>query len=250
MNEKKEILMNNKKNKEEVQTNESEVIDKDLIKKIFLTDFSTIQSEIGRYDSHSLIIKGWAITLWSGLMYFIIKESIHELFIIQIILLLVFWSFDALYKFFQRRLALRYNELQKYFEGYNLNIGKKGELKIKYNENTRSGLKIINPREDFLDEKSEERKSLNRCILLRAVSVVYFYLISASFLISIFIIEFFLPILLLSIVILCFGIYTFFWGIDEVIEEYKKSYFLFFYSAIISIIANLILLGIYFIKIG
>jgi len=245
MNKKKEILLNDQKDK--VQNNNVEVLKKDLIEKIFLTDFSTIQTEIGRYDNHSLIIKGWTITLWSGLMYFIIKESVYELFFIQIIILLVFWSFDALYKFFQRKLALRYSELQKYFKGYNLNI-KKGVLKITYNGNNKSDLKVINPRDDFLDVNAEERKSLFRCILLRAVSFVYIFLISASFLTTLVIIEFFIPILICSLIILSFGIFTFRCGVDKVIEDHKKGYLLYFYFSIMFIVANLILLGINFSK--
>ena len=220
----------------------------DLLEKIFLTDFSEIQARIGMYDNHSLIIKGWAITLWSGLMYFIFKESVHELFIIQIIMLLIFWSLDALYKFFQRRLALRYGELQKYFEGYSLDI-ENGELKITYNKNNKSGLKIINQREDFLLDKKEidERKALKRCILLRAVSVIYIYLISASFLTSVIIIEriewfFLIPILVCSFIILSFGVYTYIFGIDDEIEKKKKHYLKYFYISFFSIATNLILL--------
>jgi len=50
---------------------------KDLLEKLFISDFASLQNGIGRYDTHSLVIKGWAITIWSGLMYFIVKESIH-----------------------------------------------------------------------------------------------------------------------------------------------------------------------------
>lgn len=214
---------------------------KDIIEKIFLTDFSTIQTEIGRYDSHSLIIKGWAITLWSGLMYFIIKESTYELFLIQIIMLLVFWSFDALYKFFQRKLALRYSELQYYFKGYSLRI-KNGVLDIISDKSSKEGLKIINPRENFQWDKADERKPLCRCILLRAVSVVYLYLISFSFLTSLVIINFCIPILISSLIILSFGIFNYITGIDDFIEEHKKIYLLFFYSSLTLIAANSILM--------
>ena len=227
---------------------------KDLLEKIFLTDFSTVQAQIGRYNSYSLIIKGWAITLWSGLMYFIIKESVHELFIIQIIILLVFWSFDALYKFYQRRFALRSSELRKYFEDYNLDIVN-GEIQFNYKFNdevstnkdshNKTGLNIINPRENFPDNKSKLRKSLRRCILLRAVSVVYIYLISATFFLSLVFIEFFIPILVGSSIILSFGICTYVCGIDKTIEDHKRVYLIYFYSSIILIVANLILLGIY-----
>ncbi len=227
---------------------------KDLLEKMFLADFSTIQAQIGRYDNHSLIIKGWAITLWAGLIYFIVKDSVHELFIIQIIILLIFWSFDALFKFYQRRFALRYDELRKYFEGYNLDIVD-GEIQFKYSGNkkvtnnksddNKISLSIINPREKFSDKKSELRKSLRRCILLRAVSVVYIYLISATFFLSVFIIEFSIPILICSSVILSFGVGTYICGVDKTIEDHKKVYLLSFYISIIFIIINLILLGFY-----
>ena len=233
-------------NKDEIHKNRTECREKDLLEKLFLTDFSSIQPNIGRYDTHSLIIKGWAITLWSGLMYFIIKESVHELFIIQIVILQIFWLFDALYKFYQRRFTLRYDEIRQYFDDHNIDI-KNGEIVISHNKNNKSGLKIINPREEFpLLEKADEKQALTRCILLRAVSVVYIFLISGSLYVSMVIIGFFLPILAFFIIVLSFGIYNYMCGTDKVIEDHKIWYLVYFYAALISIFTSVILFGIYF----
>ncbi|MFW9872862.1 MAG: hypothetical protein ACFFG0_07155 [Candidatus Thorarchaeota archaeon] len=235
--------MNDKKNPENKT--------KELLQNLFLTDFSTIQSQIGRYDHHSLLIKGWAITLWSGLMYFIIKESVYDLFLIQIIALLIFWSFDALYKFYQRRLALRSDELRKYLKIYKLNVIE-GNIELIYKEDTNldrtAGLDIINPRETFQDKLADKKLKLRRCILLRVVSVIYIYLISATFLISVYILETFDQIsfsfiLVLSLITLSFGIFNYILGIDKVIEEHKKGYLSYFYISIGSIFTNLILIA-------
>jgi len=220
---------------------------KDLLEKFLLSDFSSLQNGIGRYDTHSLIIKGWAITLWSGLMYLIVKESVPELFLVQVISLLIFWSFDALYKYYQRRLALRYSEMIHYFEGYKLNT-ENGEFKVVYYSKNKKDLSLINLREEFTHPKAEERIALKRCIVLRVVSVIYIYLISASFLLSLFIIPIlnsvsFIPILALSVIILSFGIYNYSFGIDKIIEKHKTQYLLFFYISAISIGVNLIFLG-------
>lgn len=220
---------------------------KDFLEKLFISDFSSLQNGIGRYDTHSLIVKGWAITIWSGLMYFIVKESVYELFLIQVILLIIFWSFDALYKYYQRLLALRYSEMMDYFEGYKLNT-KNGELKVVYSSKNKKDLSLINLREKSTYSKAAERKSLKRCIVLRVVSVIYIYLISASFLLSLFIIPIlnhalFFTVLALSIFVLSFGIFNYSLGIDDVIEKYKKWYLIFFYATVVSIGLNLILLG-------
>lgn len=241
--------MNDKSKKGVIQKIEGET--KRLLEKLFLSDFSSLQTQIGRYDNHSLLIKGWAITLWSGFMYFIIREEVYELFIIQIIILLIFWSFDALFKFYQRKLALRADEIRENLKGYKLNIAG-GELNFIWKEkNTgenENDIDIINPREDFKNTKADQRKKLRRCILLRVVSIVYIYLISANFLISVYIIESidqisFIIILIFSLVILCFGIFNYVVGIDDFIEENKIIYLSFFYISIIAIIANLLILG-------
>lgn len=220
---------------------------RDFLEKLFISDFSSLQNGIGRYDTHSLIIKGWAITIWSGLMYFIVKESVHELFLIQVILLIIFWSFDALYKYYQRFLALRYSEMMDYFEGYKLKT-KEGELKFVYYSNDKGDLSIINLREKSTYSKAAKRKALKRCIVLRVVSVIYIYLISASFLLSLIIaplpnVMYFFTVLPLSLIILSFGIFNYSLGIDKVIEDHKIWYFIFFYATVVSIGLNLILLG-------
>ena len=237
--------MMNDENKKPLKEIEGD--NKDFLEKLFISDFSFLQNGIGRYDTHSLIIKGWAITIWSGLMYFIVKESVHELFLIQVILLITFWSFDALYKYYQRRLALRYSEMIHYFEGYKLNT-KNGELKVVYSSKNKKDLSLINLREEFTHPKADERKALKRCIVLRVVSVIYIYLISASFLLSLFIIPIlnhalFFTVLALSIIILSFGIFNYSIGIDKVIEDHKRWYLIFFYVTVVLIGLNLILLG-------
>jgi len=252
----------------------------DLFQKIFLTELSNIDENIARYDTHSLIIKGWAISIWAGLTYFAIRESIYALFLVQIILLLVFWSFDGLYKFYQRRFTIRSDKIFQFFQEYQIKkkgnrliFGRKGEdpevdgdqshedssneflpLVIHREENP---MNIDNNDDDFTKKKEKEKKlkSLSRSLVLRAVSVVYLYLIASSYLIALFII---LPeniqlgkfIFGFSLEIFAFAIFNCIYGYDKAISGkingksccFKWVFNLFRWITIILIGVNSILL--------
>jgi len=201
-----------------------------FLKDIFLNELANIDTNIGKYDTHSLIIKGWAISLWAGLVYFAIKESAYLLFAVQIISLIIFWSFDALYKYYQRRFAIRSEKILTFLKDYiivennnNLEFRKK-----KKDEIVKNALPLVLHREESpikISGEENKLKSLNRCFILRAVSTVYLYLISSSFLIALFITD---PNLVLfrwwifgfSLEIISFAVFNYIFGYDNAIMGY------------------------------
>lgn len=202
--------------------------DQQFLKKIFLSEISSLDQNTGKYDTHSLLIKGWAITLWTGLMYFALKEGVYFLLLIQIITLLLFWSFDGLYKGFQRSFALRFQQIQKFFENYKV-VFHKNKLKIKNGNNIKNSIPLINPRANFGDPTLDKMHKLRRCLVLRVVSVIYIYLISATFLLSAFIIIkssnccHLIIMVSLSVVLIAIGIINYIWGHDTLIEGTQRK---------------------------
>lgn len=234
---------------------------KNTLKDIFLNELANIDANISRYDTHSLIIKGWAITLWAGLVYFAIRETVYILFVIQIIALLLFWSFDALYKFYQRRFTIRSEEILYFLRDYIIEEAGNGlEFKNKNMDDSKSkniekkntndsnnkdiGNKknkilplVIQREKSPIDLDDKNLKSLKRCITLRAVSTIYLFLIASSFLISLFItspkcvfLRWWIFGFGLGIVFFTFFNYAF--GYDNAINKgyinkYKKDYVIF-----------------------
>jgi len=207
-----------------------------VLKDIFLNELATIDTNIGRYDTHSLIIKGWAISLWAGLVYFAIRESAYSLFAVQIIALLIFWSFDALYKYYQRRFTIRSEKILTFLKDYII-VKNDNNLEFrKKNNDENNTLPLVIHREEspiITSENKEKLKSLKRCFILRAVSTVYLYLISSSFLIALFIT---VPdfvylrwwIFGFSVEIIIFTVFNYIFGYDNAIRGYinkrKKEY--------------------------
>ncbi len=88
----------------------------------------SIESKINYYDTYSLIIKGWVITIWTGIFIWAFQYSYLQLIWISFFLIVLFWSFDAFFKIFQRRHIIRSQWIQDFlnFKGY----FKKNQIKI------------------------------------------------------------------------------------------------------------------------
>jgi len=201
--------------------------DQQFLKKIFLSEISTLDQSTGKYDTHSLLIKGWAITLWSGLMYFVLKESLYAIFLIQIFILLIFWSFDGLYKLYQRSFALRSAQIQKFFENFKI-LFYENKLKIKNCGKKIKPIPFTNPRANFGDQKLDKMHKFRRCLVLRVVSILYIYLISVTFLLSAFSIikssncSHYYIILISSVALIIIGVLNSIFGYDNAIEGKLK----------------------------
>jgi len=142
---------------------------------LVLKEIELLQERIGSYDKHTLIIKGWAITIWSAIWLFIINQMITKMDYLLIIAgllgifaLTFFWGFDALYKYYQRAFIVRTKQIED-------------NIKDRYpdfiNEsNSLKDLILFNPTGD----KSETHRYIQklwRCFLLRNISVFYLTLI-------------------------------------------------------------------------
>lgn len=145
---------------------------------LILKEIEILQERIEDYDKHVLLIKGWAITIWSGIWLFIINQLISgiDFFLIVadligIFALLFFWAFDSLYKYYQRAFIVRTKQIEDNIEE------KYDEITSK---NTTEKLIIFNPTGIKSDAYRDLHK-LWRCLLLRNVSVFYLSLIGISF---------------------------------------------------------------------
>jgi len=213
-------------------------------KDIILKDMETIQKRISDFDNHSLLIKGWGITLWSAILIYSLNLMKTDIIIVGIFGLFVFWFFEALYKLFQRSFVVRSIELSNYFKGVffnpDSNVLKESEIK-------KTPLPLYNPHGDHSDKDLYDKyHDLSLCILLRVVSVIYIFLFSFSFFIACFIsisinTLFFLSWVFwvygsLGILFLIFAIVIYFRGKDVYIEKINKKRW-------ISIIIILLILG-------
>lgn len=146
---------------------------------LILKEIEILQERIEDYDKHVLLIKGWAITIWSGIWLFIINQLISGIYfflivadLIGIFALLFFWAFDSLYKYYQRAFIVRTKQIED-------NIEKRYD-EITNNTKPTEKLILFNP----TGIKSDAHRYLHklwRCLLLRNVSVFYLTLIGISF---------------------------------------------------------------------
>lgn len=79
-------------------------------------EYNNLQLNIRNYDNLLFIIKGWAITIYVGFIYFSIRESRFELIILSILLPLLFWVVDSIFKSFQARFILRSQLIEDYLK--------------------------------------------------------------------------------------------------------------------------------------
>lgn len=80
----------------------------------------SIESKINYYDTYSLIVKGWAITIWIGIFLWAIQSSYLQFIWISLFPILLFWIFDAYFKLYQRKHIIRLQWIQDFlnFKGY------------------------------------------------------------------------------------------------------------------------------------
>ena len=83
-----------------------------------LKEIEVIHNQISKCDEYSLIVKGWAITLWTALLLFVISQNPNEININVLCLsigsLFMFWIIDAYFKYFQRMSIARSSLISDY----------------------------------------------------------------------------------------------------------------------------------------
>lgn len=202
---------------------------KEILEKIFLDEIGKLQDQITKYDRYSLAIKGWAITLWSVLIIYAVREYTHESIIFGIVGVVMFWLFDALYKFYQRGPVTRSKELQLFLKDFHIhNENNKIEIVQTEQKNSKTSIDIINiynPIGVFSNEEIKACQNIFRCLFLRVICVIYMILIG----ISLLILSNFQP----NIVVFSFGltfiimaIILYFIGVDKTFDNKTLDYLL------------------------
>ncbi len=91
-------------------------------KEFLLKEIEVVQNQISKCDEYSLIVKGWAITLWSALILFAISQNTTDLKIsilwFSFFNLFPFWVIDAYFKYFQRTSIARSNLISDYLNNH------------------------------------------------------------------------------------------------------------------------------------
>jgi hypothetical protein len=76
-------------------------------------EMEMLQSSIRGYDSVLFTIKGWAITVFSGIILFIVDKQKPLLYLFCIACVFAFWLVDAFYKTTQNFLIYRYRKIEE-----------------------------------------------------------------------------------------------------------------------------------------
>ena len=81
----------------------------DLLK----TELELTQKQIDKYDELSTKVKTWAITLWAASVGWTFQVNRGEIILLSVLILVVFWGFDALNKTFRMDYKKRRDEIGK-----------------------------------------------------------------------------------------------------------------------------------------
>ena len=85
--------------------------DKEIQFDIIKTEFGLCQQQMDKYDQLSMNTKTWAITLWAASVGWSFQVSRGEVLLLSILILAVFWFFDALNKTFRTDYKKRRDEV-------------------------------------------------------------------------------------------------------------------------------------------
>lgn len=77
-------------------------------------EMEMLQNGIRGYDSIVFTIKGWAITVFSGIILFAVDKQKPFLYLFCIASVLAFWLIDAFYKSTQNCLIIRYSKIETF----------------------------------------------------------------------------------------------------------------------------------------
>lgn len=147
---------------------------------LLLKELEIIQFKITEYDKLSFRIKGWAITLWSGITLWGIYALLPGLLISFIlgIELAIFWFLDTLYKIYQRYHIVRLEWIQDFINNKNrfANINLKTQVEseeiseiLLFDVNGRMGSQYDDAFKVILKRKT----NILRCLFVRNIFPLY-----------------------------------------------------------------------------
>jgi hypothetical protein len=77
-------------------------------------EIGTIHTRIGTFDTLSFQVKGWAATLWAGLVGYAVDKGNPVGVALSIPLMCVFWTLDAFFKSYQQRVRARMGFIERF----------------------------------------------------------------------------------------------------------------------------------------
>ena len=160
---------------------------------LLLKELEIIQFKITEYDKLSFKIKGWSITLWTGIILWGIYALLPGILIsiIQGIALSIFWFLDTLFKIYQRYHVVRLEWIQDFVNQKNnfADSGLSDEIKkgrisnlLFFDVNSRMGSQYDNVFKDLLKRKT----NILRCLFVRNIFPIYIGLILVGIYIGIY----------------------------------------------------------------
>jgi hypothetical protein len=81
---------------------------------ILMKEWDHIQTNIGRLDTVNFQIRGWSTTAITGLIAVSMSQHEPNLMLLAILIVVLFWIIDSLFKSFQRVFILRDREIEEY----------------------------------------------------------------------------------------------------------------------------------------
>lgn len=145
-------------------------------------DYKFAREIISNYDKYSLTIKNWAITVWSLIIVFILTQyfsqniTIIDLYYfipILLVVIFVFWYFDALFKHFQRFSLARSEAIEDYlnFSSFKIKSVKKDFLLFIASILIATSSYMILLFNSIKQRKREEKRKLKEAVRKRKTKV-------------------------------------------------------------------------------
>ena len=165
---------------------------KDLLTK----EIEYVHTRIAAYDDLSFKIKGWAITIWAGVVTFGTKENAPLIILASIPVLIVFWILDTYFKQYQRRSMSRMGVIEDFLDSKYDFIGKGLREAFKIKD---FGLfPIHDPKagrsknlSQNINERYKKKTQFSSCFWIPNVSYLYLFLSASAILIVLLLYIFF-----------------------------------------------------------
>jgi len=198
----------------------------DIQIELLLKELEMIQFKITEYDKLSFRIKGWTITLWSGIILWGIYALLPGLLISFIlgIELTIFWFLDTLYKIYQRYHIVRLEWVQDFINNKNrfTNINLKTQVESEeiseifiFDVNGRMGSQY----DDVFKVILKRKTNIFRCLFVRNIFPLYSGLLLVGIFIG-FYLEKFDAIILISYLLIAAITFTSLAVIFNIIHRY------------------------------
>ena len=161
-------------------------------------EIDEIQVKISDYDNTSFKIKGWAVTIWSGIVVWGISQKSPVVSLISIIAISGFWILDTYFKIYQNRSMYRMGRIEAFLnnrppyknkglkEAFEQGLINVKEFPIHDPIGNKTSKEIINNK-TIVDEYYKTKTNFWRCFKLHNVSTLYVALTISALILSIYI---------------------------------------------------------------